>query len=219
LGIEQIGVWELSRTFGVYLCKLLTIEARMRRVIFHTCLALLACTAVITVLDGFWTRSSSRLTLFIDPPTTTVRIGERVPLVAQIHNTGGQPVTLVHPGDGSLSGWRTPIVGWSVRHVGANELSDKGPGGGRRCGNINALEWDEVFRLSPGETATLSEWAGLYAPDKPGIYTVRMSYSNRPGLAWSGVPLGVHNPLAMTRIKLSTECDLVSNEVQLTVTE
>jgi len=43
--------------------------------------------------------------------------------------------------------------------------------------------------------------------------------SNVPNLKWSGIPLGKHDAGAMHRLKRSSPIALVSNEVQLEVTE
>ncbi|HEX6650894.1 MAG TPA: hypothetical protein VF075_15190 [Pyrinomonadaceae bacterium] len=54
---------------------------------------------------------------------------------------------------------------------------------------------------------------------KPGTYKVSLSYENQPSREWGGIELGTHHPIAMWRVKHSTECSLTSNEVLVTVTE
>jgi len=87
----------------------------------------------------------------------------------------------------------------------------------RMCGNINALKWDEVFRLAPGETKELAEYMPAFR--KPGNYRVRVLYANRPWMKWLGIELGTHDPIAMWRVKHSTETTVISNEVFFTVNE
>src|SRR5919201_6135680 len=76
---------------------------------------------------------------------------EPVRFTATLLNKGKETVTLVTPGDGSDCGWRTPLVGWSVVKVSAdNPRAGKHPDKvplhrGARCGNVNALKADEVF--------------------------------------------------------------------------
>jgi hypothetical protein len=46
-----------------------------------------------------------------------------------------------------------------------------------------------------------------------------MKRANRPSKPFGGVELGTHNPIAMLRVRNSTECTLTSNEVLFSVTE
>jgi hypothetical protein len=142
-----------------------------------------------------------------------------------ITNTGYETATLVQPGDGSTTGWRTPIVSWSVL-----EMTDKAehpleavPESGGGCGNINRLTPDQVLDIAPGETKEVrAEWASW--PSQPfGVpgkkYRMVVLYTNRPNLTWQGTPLGVHDPGAMKRVKQSTACSLVSNELVFTIAQ
>ena len=52
--------------------------------------------------------------LKIHAPQAAIHSGDTPSFDATIINQGKKPVTLVLPGDGSESGWRTPVVGWSV---------------------------------------------------------------------------------------------------------
>lgn len=142
---------------------------------------------------------------------------------AKVHikNAGKSDLTLVMPGDGSDCYWRTPVVGWSFLSY---DLKGQHPieplrRGGARCGNINALKSDEVFTLKPGETKVFNHWINFPYDLSPGKYRVVFYYSNIPQLKWSGIPLGKHDADAMIRVTQSTGIALVSNEVQLEVTE
>ena len=165
---------------------------------------------------AFWTwtspSSTNSLRLQIVLPKSDFRVGEALEIRAFLTNDSSRPVTLVKPGDGSEVGWRTPKT--SLRITPDQSISTAAVG---RCGNINALKWNEVFVLYPHQTEVLEE--GVYVPpfQEAGIYRIRYSYSNLPNLAWNGVPLGFDNPLAMLRVKQSTACSVESNELTIHV--
>lgn len=138
----------------------------------------------------------------------------------RINNTGRVPVTLVMPGDGSESRWRTPVVGWSFLPVDSMERHTiQPPRVLGRCGNINRLSPAEVFVLKPGDGKDLVQWVGFPYSLSPGKYRAVFFYSNIPRLKWSGVPLGEHDQASMKRIKRSTFVALESNEVLVEITE
>lgn len=132
-----------------------------------------------------------------------------------LRNTDPDTVTLVLPGDGSFFGRRTPLMDWDIRL----------PGGARlervpvlRCGNINPLIAEEVFRLPPGGLRTFrTAVPAYYRYEKSRRYRFRLSYENRPRLAWGGGLLGSHDSDALRLLRQSTRCRLVSNEVVLVV--
>jgi hypothetical protein len=128
----------------------------------------------------------------------------------ELVNSGDRTVTLVMPGDGSEVAWRTPVLRWSVS-------PEPQPTQMARCGNINPLRPDEVFTLAPGERRRLREWVPPIYGVTAGAYTVRLSYTNDPTLKWRGVELGPHDPEAMQRVRESTPCRAVSNDVEITV--
>ena len=154
-------------------------------------------------------------------PDTSLSVKEPVQVKVTITNHGKMPVTLVRPGDGSESGWRTPIVNWSVLEAGdkANHPAEPVPEGGPRCGNMNPLQADEVFDLAPGASKELTGWVYLEPFARPGQYRVVFLYANRPSLTWKGGALGHDDPAAMKRVRISTPCSLVSNEVVFTIEE
>lgn len=139
----------------------------------------------------------------------------------RIKNVGCAPVTLVMPGDGSLSRKRTPIVGWSFLPVDSKDRQPRQPPhfAVARCGNINRLSPEEVFALKPGDGRDLDQWLPFSQPLSPGRYRVVLYYSNVPGMKWSGISLGQHDDAAMRRLKRSTPISLVSNEVQVEITK
>ncbi len=114
-------------------------------------------------------------------------------MTAYLTNTGTRSLTLVLPGDGSTSGWRTPTIEWLL------EPSWQVPWM-VRCGNINALRRGEVFRLAPGETRELGPWIHLPGLRTPGTAKAVMHYSNVPDLEWRGIPLGSHDRAEMDRV-------------------
>ena len=196
----------------------------MRRFILRLCIALLTfslgCGVFFVQKQIKGTPYSDQLSLRFIPEKTVVKIDEYPVVKLYITNNGNETVTLVRPGDGSESAWRTPIVQWSIldagdatSHPAAPDLTPKFRG----CGNINALKWNEVFTVAPGETIEIER--GLPTFRKAGNYRVTMFYTNRPSMQWLGVELGTHHPIAMWRVRNSTECSLTSNEVLFTVTE
>lgn len=130
----------------------------------------------------------------------------------ELVNTGDRAVTLVMPGDGSDAAWRTPILRWSVSSETGYETPPL-----FRCGNVNPLRPDEVFTLAPGERRRLPQWVPPISGVSPGAYTLRLTYINDPTLKWQGVPLGPHDPAAIERIRESTPCRAISNELKVTV--
>jgi hypothetical protein len=158
--------------------------------------------------------------LHIVAQETTVTQGQHPQVTATISNQGKMPVTLVVPGDGSESAWRTPVIGWSAINV-ANEAArhPKTPPlyQGGRCGNINRLKREEVFVLAPGQTKKLNEWVGFPQLAEPGTYSVVFFYVNEPDRKWRGLPLGQHDPEAMKQVQKSHQCSMVSNELRLVV--
>ena len=192
-----------------------------KRLIFRFCIALLTFLIGIGAFVG-WEQfkgasfAGDELTLRLASDTPVLRVDEYPTVKLYVTNNGEDTVTLVQPGDGSTNGWRTPVVKWAilengqwVQHPEGFELI--------RCGNINSLKWDEVFRLAPGETREMKVWLPVFR--KPGAYRIKFFYTNQPWKKWSGIELGTHNPIAMWRVKHSTECSLISNEVVFTVNE
>jgi hypothetical protein len=165
-------------------------------------------------------RASGDLTLRVSTENTALRVAEWPVIDVTITNNGTETVNLVHPGDGSDAGWRTPIVAWSVIEVSSSATHPTKPSetpAERMCGNINPLESHEVFALLPGETKKLSTWGALAPFNEPGAYKVVFLYANRPSLEWKGIPLGEHNKVTMWLVRLSTSVTLSSNELLFTV--
>jgi hypothetical protein len=164
--------------------------------------------------------SPATLDLRIVAKEASMTLEQQPQVTATITNKGSAPVTLVLPGDGSESGWRTPLVGFSSIKVGKDKPKDPADVPlyrGGRCGNVNALKGDEVFTLAPGTSKDLPDWIGSPQLTEPGTYSVVFYYANDPGLKWQGVPLGRHDPDAMKQVKKSHKCLLISNELKLTV--
>ena len=163
---------------------------------------------------------ATELSMRVVQKATVVHRYDAVPVEVYITNNSNETVTLVHPGDGSGSAWGTPITQWSIVKTGEQTSHLTVPNFEpqmRICGNVNALDWDEVFTLGPGETTKLrgsGPWFG-----KPGEYSIKFLYANRPSTQWLGYELGTHNPFAMWRVKHSTEVTLSSNEINVTVIE
>jgi hypothetical protein len=177
--------------------------------------AVLCCEGQIPVQEK---PHPENLILQIEAKQPTFAVGERPAISITVKNQSKKPMTLVLPGDGSESGWRTPVIAWSVlqqeaaKHPKMPRLYEGG-----RCGNINALKRNEVFVLGAGESKNLGDWAGFPSMAKPGAYRVVFYYTNEPTLKWQGLPLGQHDSEAMKLIQQSHQCTLVSNELTFVV--
>jgi len=161
-----------------------------------------------------------KLVLLIAAKELTVTQGQQLQITATVSNQGKMPITLVLPGDGSESGWRSPVIGWSTIKV--EKEAAKHPDTpplyrGGRCGNINPLKKEEVFVLAPGESKRLNEWLGSPQLAVPGTYSIVFFYANEPDRKWRGLPLGQHDPEAMKQVQNSHKCLLVSNELRVVV--
>jgi hypothetical protein len=151
--------------------------------------------------------SSTDVVLELTPATQVIKVGQIPKFALSLINNDDESVVLVEPGDGSVSGWRTPIIEWPAAFLHR----------GSRCGNINALKPNEVFILKPGETRQLSEWVGHPQLPGPGRYQVTVRYTNRPEHEWGGLPLGTHDAWAMDRVRNSTKVSATSNAVEIIV--
>ena len=167
-------------------------------------------------------KTPPQIEIVLATTTPVIKVDQRPQFSISLINRGKQSVTLVKPGDGSLDGWRTPIISWS----GINDNYSWG-----RCGNINALKKEEVFKIEPGKMVQLdSGWAqaslltqfpaqlGTFLL-QPGTYQVAFNYENVPKLEWTGIPLGRHDWFSMRRVRNSTPFKGTSNTVTITVVE
>jgi hypothetical protein len=178
------------------------------------------------------------LELRLRAATTKAKDGKRSAWEVVIVNRGRKPVTLVHPGDGSESGWRTPIIEWVIDGKVERELGGevvvlkKGEKDAKpelkpvcltdrcmrlqRCGNIGALKASDVFDLLPGKEVKFT--SDLYPPTLwKGTRKVAVRYFHIPTLKWRGLPLKKHDEKAMERIKKSAPVTLESNTVEVVV--
>ena len=158
-------------------------------------------------------KTPPKIDIVLATATPVIKVDQRPQFSVSLVNSDKQSVTLVKPGDGSLYGWRTPIISWS----GINNGYSWG-----RCGNINALKKDEVFTIEPGKMIQLDPgWGQPHFPFplQPGTYEVAFNYENVPKLEWSGIPLGRHDWFAMRQVRNSTPFKGTSNPVTITVVE
>lgn len=170
--------------------------------------------------DSAPTVATSECRLALELPAV-IKKGEYPQAKVRVTNAGTSPVTLVKPGDGSESAWRTPFIGWSILPAGSSAAHPPKHSArvGARCGNVNPLTPSEVFELKAGAHAELGDWVGLPPLLKPGKYRVVFYYANVPNSKWSGLPLGKHDEAAMTRVRSSTPVALMSNEVEVEFVE
>lgn len=134
---------------------------------------------------------------------------------AIITNRGDSPATLVMPGDGSLEAWRTPVVAWSVLPADDPTAVHTPPPSKpqfRCCGDLDPLTQDQLFTLRPGQSRVIARPPNFPGP---GRYRIVYFYRNDPNLRWVGIYAS--HPSTMQRLKHSTPCSLVSNELTVTV--
>jgi hypothetical protein len=176
---------------------------------FCSCLFIpLALAAIPATADDV---DPTKPVIAVELKTTTpvVKKDQHPRFTVEIVNRSRREIVLISPGDGSESGWRTPIVSWAVEGV--------KPRGFARCGNVNPLRPDEVFTLKPGQRTSLGGWVGRPQLPGPGTYSVRFRYENKPGLKWVGLPLGKHDEGTMARVRASTPAAAESNSVRIEV--
>lgn len=148
-------------------------------------------------------------------------LAERIPtpgaaaVRVSVTNKGNQPVTLVHPGDGSWEGQRTPVVEFSwVPKDERNLENPKAPPmdyAKNVCGNMLPIKLSELFSLAPNETLVLAEFMPVRKlPAQPGSYSVVFYYLNLPSLGRSLTEFGTG---AFEAVRGSFPCLLRSNEV------
>lgn len=166
---------------------------------------------IIISLSGYFgcehQKTPPKIDIVLATVTPVIKVGQTPQFSVSLINRGKQSVTLVKPGDGSLYGWRTPIISWS----GIND--DYLPA---RCGNIRNLRKDEVFKIEPGKMFQLSGRIRPPLPLQPGTYQMAFNYENAPKLEWEGL-LGRPDWFAMRQVRNSTPFKGTSNTVTITV--
>lgn len=127
--------------------------------------------------------------------------------VLTLVNRGKKSVRLVVPGDGSESGWRTPVLGWTGKSADGSAAKVAPQG---RCGMMNTITKEEIFDLAPGASRELKEWVD--GPHfVPGTYEATLRYTNDPSRHRGASP-EIAKALAAT-----TACDVVSAPVRVTI--
>jgi hypothetical protein len=163
------------------------------------------------------------LALRIVPSEITAKLGETVDVPYTIANNTKKAVKLLMPGNDSNYGWRTPRVGWSVLRVEGASSARPHPKeppvtGPPRCAISSPLNRVDTFVIRPGEK---EHFIGAISPllfPAPGQYKAVFYYRNDPRNKFRGFPPGRNAPAADRAIKKSTACDLISNEILITVT-
>jgi hypothetical protein len=176
-------------------------------------LGILVLLGVLAVQRFSWMERPDPATgvaLELRPLEVVASPGGRFELTATLVNNGDREVTLVEPGDGSESGWRTPIVRWS------SDPWRLPP----RCGNFNRPTASDVFMLRPGERRVLNPWVfcGLQWL-RPGRHKVSVRYQNIPDLEEAGSWLKENELLDLQRVKESARVSIISNSVVIVVEE
>lgn len=162
------------------------------------------------------------LILRLTANTTRLRQGEEILLTTRIENQGKEPVILCQPGDGSDSGRRTPLIGWSV--IGPDDAVTPHPAmppiaRSAGCGNLNELRAEELFELGPGEGREILRPMDLHLlcglGGGPGTYRLRFYYFNDPKMPWDGVCY--NDPRLLKQLEETPKCLLVSNELVIRI--
>ena len=177
---------------------------------------------VAVVVSPAVATAAQKITLEAEPNSLAVPVGDRPDVHLFIVNGGPDELTLVQSGDGSSYGWRTPLVGVSIAPVAVAKhprAGDTPRFSGGRCGNINPLRDEEVVVLAVGQRLEVDVgWYHLEPLDQVGTFEMVFYYENRPTLEWRGLALGGgHDAKAMARVRDSSNVELRSNQVVVTV--
>src|ERR1043166_2217350 len=133
--------------------------------------------AILLIATGTAASAAGALSLTVVPAAAVIKRGDQLKVEATLTNNGASPAILVLPGDGSFSGWRTPIIRWSfVAHDAPQPYPEQFLATDRFCGNINALRLSEVFTLIPSASRGLNEWINPVVDLAPGRYRMKMHY-------------------------------------------
>ena len=180
--------------------------------------------ALMTFIVGiviYWLISpytySDKIDLRITAQKSSVGVLEGVWVNAVLTNKGSKLLRLVLPGDGSEDAWRTPIIKWNVQVLDRPQPEHNSKS--YRCGNIDALKWGEVFHLYPNQIRAFDRQVDRSLMFQPGTYKISMVYINDPSKDWDGLPLGFHNLLEMCFVHHSTRCEVISNEIIITISK
>lgn len=183
-------------------------------------------TLIVSGFTVFNTFNNEDLSLLIQSDVSEIKLDsiENLKIDIYIFNNSESSVKLVQPGDGSLVGWRTPIVKWSVINQTQNshsfELSNVA-----RCGNINSPSAKDVFILESGKSQKLNKnYRFPEIPKKIGTYRIQLSYLNLPKMKWEGLSfhgskLHPEEKKMLKKIRKTAKVDLVSNELIIHVIE
>lgn len=155
------------------------------------------------------------LLLELRPRTTPSDRLDDPPVQIFITNKGDTKVTLLEPSFRSHVGLRVPVVTWQVFKVEPDKsLSEVKPAALSICVKEPfILDSKDFFDLAPGESRDLKGWSHAPRFEKPGLYRVRIYYRHDPGVKlepWQHAPL-------IKRIRQSTQCALLSDELEFTV--
>ena len=155
------------------------------------------------------------LRLSIEAKALRIPADDWLEVTATLENVGSTEVVLVEPGDGSESGWRTPVLRWSARRIerGARAVTLQPE---PRCGLMNGPQpRSEVFALAPGSSRRLE--MPVFPPrlGPPGLYEVTLTYENDPAMAFHGT---ASDDPALRPYKKSTACRITSAPLRVEIT-
>lgn len=164
-----------------------------------------------------------------------IKVGDKTPcnIDAYIINKSKRSFNVVQPGDGSISGKRTPRVKWSVRLIESKlpltqDYYDyfKHPDGFPSkfdafsgCGTFNPVKRSDIVNLQPDKSVRLLRTGqpSNALNNKVGKYGVKFYYENLPDFEWKFIH---PSPDVLEIIKTKTpKVQLESNELIFEVIE
>jgi hypothetical protein len=148
------------------------------------------------------------------PKIAVFRHDDEPDITACLTNDGKRTLRLVMPGDGSLEGWRTPVIEWTFSPGNMDTVLKW-----RGCGNVNGIRAGEVFTLAPGESRDLGE--RILPRVFPGAaeFSAAITYWNDPTVLWRGVPLPAHDQAELDLVHGTDLCRVRSNEIKVSFEE
>jgi hypothetical protein len=158
------------------------------------------------------------LAIELQPLRQVIKLSESPKFVATLTNLSAREITLVEPNHGSICDWRTPVLEWSAGTIPSY------------CTPMMGIRKDEVFSLKPNESRQLKRPLEYPVLPGPGMYSLRLTYTNDPSHPCLGHPLaaskdrplggvlfGAHKPGAMKLVRASTTASAVSNAVEVVI--
>jgi hypothetical protein len=134
---------------------------------------------------------------------------------ATVENESSTDIVLVEPGDGSESGWRTPVIEWRAHRIEQGRATKAVLEGLGRCGLMNGPDPErEVFVLAPGGSRRFQWPFVMPYLKRPGTYEIALTYTNDPRMPFRG--MSPDDP-TVKPYRNSTACTVTSNTLRIEV--